>query len=94
MSPSSFHWLVRLPLLSLLVAIALMGVISKRGWSDWRRMARQNGELRARVETVRAEKADLETRVAQLKSDPAEQERVVRETLGYLKADETLIEFP
>ena len=94
MNSYSFGWLVRLPLILILIAIALMGVFSKRGWADWRRMARQNQELKLRIEGLRLEKADLEKRVAQLKSDPVEQERVIRETLGYMKPNETLIEFP
>ena len=85
---------VRIPLLVLLGALALMGVFSKRGWLDRNRIERRNVEMEGRIEELKGQKADLERRLAALKSDPAEQERIIRRILGYVRPNETVIEFP
>ena len=88
-----FIYFVRLPLITAIVLFTIMGIVSKRGWLDWRRMVRQNGELQLKLAEMRKNHEDLERQIRQLKSDPSEQERVVRHVLGYVRAEETVVEF-
>lgn len=94
MTHSRYVLFVRLPLVAALFLLAAMGTFSKRGFFDWQRMVHQNREMRSRIEELAGQKADLERQVLALKSDPAEQERVVRQVLGYVRPNETVIEFP
>lgn len=71
-----------------------MGIFAKRGWLDWRRMVRQNETLSAKVELARLRRDDLERQTDALRTDRVAQERVVRQYLGYIRQDETIIEFP
>ncbi len=91
---SRYLYLVKLPLIAAMFVLVAMGVFAKRGWMDWQRMVRQNHDLGTKIAAVRKEKADLERQLVALKSDAAEQERVIRQTLGYVKPNETVIEFP
>ena len=89
-----YIYFVRTPLLVLLALLCIMGAFSKRGWVDWRRMVKKNQEMRERIDEVFTSKTDLEKKLVALKSDSAEQERVVRELLGYVRPAERVIEFP
>lgn len=88
-----FIYFVRLPLITAIVLFTVMGIVSKRGWLDWRRMVRQNGELQVKLADIRRNHGELERQIRLLKSDPSEQERVVRHVLGYVRPDETVVEF-
>jgi cell division protein FtsB len=94
MTSSRYVCLVRLPLAAILFLLVFMGIFSKRGYFDFRRMVRQNSELREKIERIQSQKVDLERQVIALRSEPAEQERVIRKVLGYVKPTETVIEFP
>ena len=94
MNDRRFRFLVRYPALVAVLMLVVMGVYAKRGWFDWKRMLRENAELKTRLDTVQREKAEVERRSAALQTDPAEQERVIRSVLGYVRPDETVIEFP
>ncbi len=91
---SQYLLFVRFPLLLSIALICLMGTFSKRGLLDWRRMVDQNNKLEHKVATIRDQKIDLERQIEQFQKNPEEQERVVRQVLGYIKANETVIEFP
>ncbi len=91
---SQYRLFVRFPLLLSIALICLMGTFSKRGLLDWRRMVDQNNKLEHKVATIRDQKIDLERQIEQFQKNPEEQERVVRKVLGYIKANETVIEFP
>lgn len=93
MDRSSFFHLARLFLISLIVALIGMGVFAKRGWIDWQRILQRNSELQAQIEKVSFDKQNLERQVEALQSNPAEQEHVIRQVLGYVKPQETVIEF-
>ena len=86
--------LVRITGIVLSCLLVVMGTFAKRGWLDWRRMVRENVELSVKLGSVRREKSELERRSEQLQNDRAEQERVIRSVLGYVRPDETVIEFP
>ncbi|MSP18661.1 MAG: hypothetical protein EXR74_03725 [Bdellovibrionales bacterium] len=91
---SQYRLFVRFPLLLSIALICLMGTFSKRGLLDWRRMVDQNNKLEHKVATIRDQKINLERQIEQFQKNPEEQERVVRQVLGYIKANETVIEFP
>lgn len=93
MSPRTRNAAARFLLLGLTCAILAMGVWGRRGWLDWRRMVRQNGELLSRIEDARTRRDRLEKQIARLEELPLEKERVVREVLGYVRPGEIVIEF-
>ncbi len=91
--PLSYILFVRTPLLILLVLITCMGVFSRRGLMDWRRIQDQNAILQRKTEALNTQKQEWVQEVHALEQDPTEQERVVRSVLGYVKNNETVIEF-
>jgi len=93
MTRSSGIWLPRLFFGAVLLSLLGMGVFSKRGWLDWRRMVRQNEELTREIAHSMQEWDLLERQIEKLKSDPGEQERTIRRVLGYVRDNEFVIEF-
>jgi cell division protein FtsB len=91
---SQYRLFVRLPLLLSITLICLMGTFSKRGLLDWRRMVHQNEKLGQKISAVREQKMALEQQIDQFQKNPDEQERVVRQVLGYIRPNETIIEYP
>lgn len=85
---------VRLPLLLAIALIVLMGTFSKRGLLDWQRMVEQNKKLEQQIIAVGQQKRTLESQITQFQKSSEEQERVVRQVLGYIKPNEKIIEFP
>ncbi len=94
MPSSRYFYLVKVPLIALMFLLVAMGMFAKRGWTDWQRMVRQNRDMHSKIQGLQIQKADLERQLIALKSDSAEQERVIRQVLGYVKPNETVIEFP
>ena len=94
MSHSSYFYCVKLPVFAFMAVLVGMGIFAKRGWLDWRRMARQNEVMATKVEIARLRRDDLERQTDALRTDRVAQERVVRQYLGYIRQDETIIEFP
>lgn len=86
--------LVRLLFLSCIGALVAMGIFAKRGWLDWRRMVNSNEEIAAKVTEALASKEALEKQMAALQANAQQQEAVVRQTLGYVRPQEMVIEFP
>ena len=80
-------------LISLLVLFTYTGLFAKRGWLDWRRMIAQNEALKERIEEQRKKKEWLDHKIASLKSNKVEQERLIRQVLGYVRPNETVVEF-
>lgn len=78
---------------AVLLSLGLMGVFSKRGLLDWRRMVRQNEALTRDIARAGGEYDELERKIGKLKSDASEQERVIRRVLGYVRENEFVIEF-
>lgn len=89
----TFVLFVRVPLLALAVFILGMGIFTKRGFLDFRRMVRENDQLQKKLLLVQDQRRELERQITLFEKDPTEQERVVRERLGYIKPNETIIEF-
>ena len=91
---SQYRLFVRLPLLLSIALLCLMGTFSRRGFLDWRRMVYQNEKLNHKIVSVREQKIAIERQIDQFQKNPEEQERVVRQVLGYIKPNEKVIEFP
>lgn len=91
---SQYRLFVRFPLLLLIALLCLMGTFSRRGLLDWRRMVNQNDKLNSKIVSTRDQKLALERQIEQFQSSHEEQERVVRQVLGYVKPHEKVIEFP
>jgi len=85
--------LSRFILLGLIGVLLCTAIFSKRGLLDWKRIASQNSELKEKIAFLRKQKESLEKKIETLQTDPVEQERVVRQTLGYVKKNEAIIEF-
>lgn len=86
-------WGIRLILWSLLISIVLMGIFAKRGWIDWRRIVKQNQEIHAKVGEAAIHHQQLLHRISAFEVDRERQEVLIRQTLGYVRPDETVIEF-
>lgn len=94
MSDSSYFYVCKLPFFALMLCLLGMGIFAKRGWLDWRRMVHQNEAMSAKVDLARLRRDDLERQTDALRTDRVAQERVVRQYLGYIRQDETIVEFP
>ena len=85
--------MLRAALVLLIILLLYLGTFTKRGYLDWRRMLEQNQNLNAKIEETERHRASIERQIQALKTDTAEQERLVREVLGYVKPNEYVIEF-
>ena len=92
--PAQYRIFVRAPLIGLILLVCLMGLFARRGLLDWRRIDHQNMNLGARIASARELRKQLQWQIEQVQKNPEEQERVVRQFLGYIKPNETVIEFP
>lgn len=90
---SQYRLFVRLPLWVCLGLLCFMGTFSKRGLLDWRRMIEQNDKLEQKISEMAQQRVFIERQIESFKSSKDEQERVVRQVLGYIKPHETVIEF-
>ena len=91
--PNSSLKIARLVLWAMIFGLVGMGTFAKRGIMDWKRIARRNFELSATIEKAKEQKQSLERQVEALQFNSAEQERVVRHTLGYVRPQELVVEF-
>ncbi len=90
---NSYIYFVRLPLIVSLLLLVLMGIFSRRGLLDLRRMVRQNQELQMRLDQATLQRLALQRQLEVFKTNPMEQERMVRQSLGYVRKNETVVEF-
>lgn len=91
---SAYAAFVRLPLGLMIAALLFVGIFSKRGVLDWHRIRQQNESLSQKLADVQRARERTQRQVEALQSNREEQERVVRQILGYIKPTETVIEFP
>lgn len=75
---------------AVLVSTAIFG---KRGWLDLQRMHQSRLSVEAETREVARDLEFLNSRIQAFEADPVEQERAVREVLGYVKSDETVVIF-
>ena len=92
--PAQYRIFVRAPLIGVIVLVCFMGLFARRGLFDWRRIDHQNTSLSGKISMAREQRNHLQWRIEQVQKNPEEQERVVRQILGYIRPDETVIEFP
>lgn len=93
MSERSYRLFVRTPLWLAVGALVVMGIFSRRGLVDYRRMVERNSELTHRIEEVHQQRAAIVQQVETIRQSRDEQERWVRSVLGFVKKGETVIEF-
>lgn len=74
-----------------LFGLVLLTTFSKRGYLDLTRMKSQNREMKKKIEQSLLQKSRMEKKLEAL-SDPIEQERLVRQILGYVHPNESIIE--
>ena len=86
--------LLRLFLWAILLPTLTTGIFAKRGWFDYQRMVVQNAELEAKINQALEEKRKLNAQIESITKNRDEQERVVRQVLGYVRSEELVIEFP
>jgi cell division protein FtsB len=92
MKPSNLYY--RLPFLSIIAALLLSSVYCRRGYLDWKRMLKKNEEIVQKIELAKLEKQAIERKTQLLLTDKEEQERTIRNVLGYTRPDEIVIQFP
>lgn len=85
--------LLRFGLVMLALCLLGNGIFAKRGLLDWLHMRRQNEMMAARIEIAQNERDTLAQRIQSLARDRREQELTVSRVLGYVRPDETVIEF-
>jgi cell division protein FtsB len=90
---NTYVYFVRFPLICLILLLSIMGVFARRGWLDLKRMTAQNSTLRQQIGAAAGQKQSLERQVDAFRADSAEQERVIRQTLGYVHKNEIIIQF-
>lgn len=56
-------------------------------------MVQQNSDLSHRIGLAKVQKESLERQIESFSTERTEQERVIRQTLGYVRQNETIIEF-
>jgi len=93
MRPSASFYLLRVFLVALIFGLISMGTFAKRGWLDWCRIDRQNAELQDAIDAARRQIERDERQIEALQTRPSAQERVIRQVLGYVRPNETVIEF-
>jgi cell division protein FtsB len=89
----SYIYFVRLPLVLAILLLSLVGICSRRGWLDLRRMRLQNAQLQQKLYEGLAQKQALEKELESFRADSIEQERIVRQTLGYVRRNEIIVQF-
>ena len=90
---SAFVVIVRIPLCLLILSLVCVGIFAKRGLVDLRRMEREATQMENRVAQVRKDRERIQRKLEAFHNSREEQERVVREALGYVKPQELVIEF-
>jgi len=91
--PFRFLRLLRVSAWFLSTILIIMGVCGKRGVLDLQRMKRENDRLEEELKTAKAQHEDLTFQIQALQRDPQAQEFMIRKVLGYIRTDETVIEF-
>jgi len=59
---------------------------------DWRRIVRQKAHLEKQILIAQTEKELLRKKIVETKRSKSAQERLVRQTLGYVRVGESVIE--
>lgn len=91
-TPRAFHFIRNVNWL-LIAILLVMGTFGKRGWLDLKRMRNENRRLQEELMKVREQKQALSGEIRALENDKQTQEHTIRKVLGYIRADETVIEF-
>lgn len=85
--------LLRASAWGLSIILVVMGIFGKRGVFDLQRMKSENTRLENELKAARTNHEELAFQIQALQKDPKAQEFMVRKVLGYIKPDETIIEF-
>ncbi|NBX75615.1 MAG: septum formation initiator family protein [Proteobacteria bacterium] len=78
---------------TLIAILLVMGMFGKRGWLDLKRMNNENQRIQNELSKVQEQKDVLVSEIRALQQDRQAQEHTIRKVLGYIKPDETVIEF-
>jgi cell division protein FtsB len=73
------------------MVVAALAVFSPQGLAHYRRLSNEAARLHAENEVIRAENQRRRQELEALKANPAYQEKVVREELGFVKPGEKLL---
>jgi len=77
----------------LLTLLIVMGLFGQRGWLDLKRMENENRRLQSLIDETEKQNHRLELEIAGLNRNPHVQEQTIRQVLGYIRPDESVIEF-
>ena len=88
-----FVYFFRIPVIILLCCLFIMGIFSRRGWLDWRRMVLKNSELASEIQKTASARMLMEKQIEAFEGSRGEQERIIRSRLGYIRSNETVVEF-
>lgn len=93
MKSFTFVRLARLSLYACALTLLVLGAVSKRGLFDLKRMRDENSSVKSKLQNLELQKVELEEQIRRFETESPERERVVRLVLGYIKPNETVIEF-
>jgi cell division protein FtsB len=85
--------LISFYLLLLIVVVAASGVSYWQNDREYRRLLKQEQQVRSRLDDARARLADQERVLDRLRNDPSYVETVIRRRLGYAKPGEIIFRF-
>ena len=91
-SPRAFRFVINVNC-TLIAILLVMGMFGKRGWLDLKRMNSENQRIQNELSKVQEQKEVLVSEIRALQQDRQAQEHTIRKVLGYIKPDETVIEF-
>ena len=77
----------------LIIVLLFMGMFGKRGLMDLRRMNSENQRISEEYQKLKEQNEELAFQIEALQKDKQVQEHTIRKVLGYIKPDETIIEF-
>ena len=89
----SYSLFLKVSCLGLIVMLLYVGVFGKRGLRDYRWLIKTNEEILSRIKEASQKKENLVRQIHALKTNRDEQERLIRQMLGYVKPEEIIIEF-
>jgi len=84
--------IARLFLVLLIILIGTMSVFSRRGILDLKRMWDRNAQLETKISDLKSVNFSLKRRIDAFQTNSHEQERMVREVLGFLRPGEVLVD--
>lgn len=87
-------WMLPFGLLIVSIVSVPLGILDEQGLPRYRELKAELAEVERINDRLRREVEQLQREVQDLQHDPAAIERIARDELGMIRADELLFQFP